>query len=565
VGDVGMGVCRVDVFDHEQWAKQDGLKPPADAFFALLPCFLAKPFDGATLRAELAAPPPGTRAVQLSAAIVEPIRARLPQHPYKPCTDPTKYARRLSAAKAWVETLSVPAIGPLGNWRGRDVQTPWAIGVCERLVGSFSLAPEDAAALIDSIAPGAKNTLALAKNTAQGTWPADLDGEQLDEEARQVAEANRRSDEARARNAAEAAKIVDVVVGDEGLEGFRCRVGCVPAFAHLQNPRSAIGGGPSYRPPSLVQGGWQYWLRRQIPGETLPEISLPDGSGTIPRDTVLRLTKGQLASAVDGPWADWPAVREIRAQNNAADLRPIAPEEFIGEGDPRCEAVLEHAAALAALYLPSLLNQMTAPHQRVHVVSALVRGLMLRPEVAAACIRKATGVHEYLPAPKVPDVRGGIAETGTGNWDHSDREFVDVKMAGTRGASGIRIEVPAPEPVRDTRLDWLDQAVIGAANGDATWSVMSPGVLLEPLHQTLAERVAGLVKQDPFEPLLRAHVRGKEDQRFSSEDLCKVTGADITKKNETGRIRAVMNRLGFEKREFTEPDGNRFRAYARAS
>ncbi len=46
--------------------------------------------------------------------------------------------------------------------------------------------------------------------------------------------------------------------------------------------------------------------------------------------------------------------------------------------------------------------------------------------------------------------------------------------------------------------------------------------------------------------------------------VCKIVGADVECKADTSRIKKLMNKLGFEKREF-DVNGERFRAYARAS
>lgn len=554
--EVGMGICRVDVFDGEAWSAVDGLTPPADAFYAYVPLFLAAPVevkrDGKPfLRVELATPPPGVATRFLSTHIVAAISDCLEAHgPYVACTDATAYERRRPAASAWVASLPALPEEPMLRWRGRDVVTPLVGGVLERLLGSFSLVPEHAVALVASMpgAPPQAQVEQLAVVVAKGgTWPKDLDGATLDEEARQVAEANRRSDEARERNAREAARIVDLVVGEEGIEGFRCRVGCTPPFEHLATPRNALGGGPAFRPPSLVQGGWQYWLRRQIPGEPLTEFALPDGSGMIPRDTVLRMTKGQLAAAVSGCWADVHTVRAMRGGHGVIDRRPIRDDEFIGAGDPRIEALQEHADAIVAEYRGQLWAPLSAPWLRLHVVSALVRGLLLRPDLAAARILASSPTHQA--ADGMPD------------------EARRVQMAGTFNVAGLPEPgdiAPAVAPRAGWKQDEIEAACVAAADGDPLWAVMSPGVLLEPLKPTLLERLASVVRQDPWEPVLRAALRGREDERFRSDEVCKFVGADVERVADTSRIKKIMAKLRFEKREF-EVNGDRFRAYARAS
>ena len=564
MSEVGPALWLVELFDEEGWAKVDGLRPPAQVFICPAIAFIDGPIEvkhegQPLLRIEPATgPQPGMRPVNLSAAIANVIRAGLKVHAYKPCADAGGYERRMSAAKEWMATTqSVPMVGPLGRWKGRDIISPWATAVLERLVGSFSLAPGHAAALLESLATpgtGGTNSLAMAKAITTGTWPADLDGAAIDEEHRVAEAAQKRSDEARERNAIEAAKIIDVVVGDADIEGFRCPVGVMPPFAHLIGPGGPMVG-PQVKPPSLVQGGWQYWLRRVLPGEPLPEITMPDGSGTIPKNTVLRLTKGALAGAVEGCWQDVFVVRALRDQQGVVDRRALEPGEMIGEGDPRCAVVLAAAENIVAQYPRALLDPMTAPWQRVHVVSSLVRGLLLRPEVAAASIRRGMGVTEFLPPERVANIRASAITNPDGmSWDHSDRQWESMQLP--------RRLQPAPEaPVRDERADWVEDAVIAAAMGDTLWAVMSPGVLLDAVPTPTA---APTERQDKWEPKLRSALRGRGGEHLRSEDVCKLVGADVQKTSDTSRIKAVMNKLGWTKREVVV-EGERFRAYSRSA
>jgi len=563
VSEVGPASWLVELFDEEGWAKVDGLRPPAQVFICPAIAFIDGPIEvkhegQPLLRIEPATgPQPGIHPVHLSAAIAEVIRAALPAHTYKPCADAAGYERRHTAAKEWMATQSVPTVGPLGRWKGRDIVSPWAVAALERLVGSFSLAPEHAAALLESLASagtGGTNSQTMAKAITQGTWPADLDGENLDEEHRAAEAAQKKSDEARERNAKEAVRIVDVVVGDADIEGFRCPVGVMPPFAHLIGPGGPMIG-PQVKPPSLVQGSWQYWLRRQIPGEPLPEITMPDGSGTIPRSTVLRLTKGALAGAVSGCWQDVFTVRAMRDQQGAVDRRAIEPSEMIGEGDPRCETVLTAAEKIVAQYPHALLDPMAAPHQRLHVVSALVRGLLLRPEVAAACIRRGMGVTEFRAPEKVPDIRmHSISNPDGMSWDHSDRGWDNMMLP--------RRLQPEPEaPVRDERANWVDEAVIAAAMGDTLWAVMSPGVLLDAVP---APTAAPTERQDKWEPKLRSALRGRGGEHLRSEEVCALVGADVQKTSDTSLVKKIMGKLGWTKREVVV-DGERFRAYSRSA
>ncbi len=256
------------------------------------------------------------------------------------------------------------------------------------------------------------------------------------------------------------------------------------------------------------------------------------------------MTKGQLAAVVDGPWQDIFAIRALREGYGAIDRRPIEPSEFIGEADDRWPVVAERAAAIVSEYLSQLIN---GGPQRLYVVSSLVRGLLVRPELAADLIAGA-----LVPAAPL----GG------------NQRFKRVVASGTFNVGGDRgaPEALEPEPKRVVAPpDWVEAACVMAAEG-TDYAYTSPGSLLPELEPTLLERAALAVglRQDPYEPVLRAALRGHEGDRFTSEDVCRFVGADVTRRNETGRIKRVLEKLGWTKKEFDD-GGERYRAYARAS
>ena len=286
---------QIDVFDGAAFARLAGSRAPSSSFVAKLPCYLAGPVDvskdGAPFL-RVTPVPPSAGARPLPVAVVNEIAKALPWHSYAaPCTDAKGLERRRTVARVALESVAIPS-GPLAGWSGLDFVSPIVIGVAERLIGSFELPDEDVADLISAL-PGAPNGVrvrALIEHVRKqgGTWPQSHDAQTIDEEARQIEASMKASEAASARNAAEAVRIVEVRLSDEGIEGFRARVGLLPAFAHLINSKTAF-----------QQDGWNYFLRRALPGELLPTITGADGSGTIAGDTQLRISTASATATAD--------------------------------------------------------------------------------------------------------------------------------------------------------------------------------------------------------------------------------------------------------------------------
>jgi hypothetical protein len=540
MNEIGMGICRVDVFNENAWARLDGMKPPAQSFQAYVPLFITKPID---IEAAPAVPffrvafeqdvPLTAQAIRLPVKVVDLIRTALKMHgPYEECTDISGYQRRLEAAKIWVAKQTFDGGGPLARFRGTTAAL--VRGVLERLIGSFSLTDEDAVAIAAGVW-GAPTTDVVAQIAAVvrkgGTWPADLDGKNLDDEHRAAVASRKRSEAAHARNAAEAGKIVDVVVGDEGIEGFVERIGIIPRWKHLQQRGAFDNAEHAVRPPTVVQNGLCFWLRRQIPGESLPSVE-----GTVPPDTKLRMTKSQLAS-VPGCWSDVFVVRELRAAHGVIDRRALTVDELIGEGDARLDTITEAARPLLT---PTMLAE--GSPTRLHVVSSLVRGYLLRPEVAAALIEAALMVSD--PSEPFPM--------------HARR----VRIAGTVNGTGMPLggldrTVPAPTLRGWTRAE-IEEACVAAVSGDEFWSWTSPGSLLAGLK--FDAKTAP--KQDPWLPILARALHGRDGEKFRTDALCKIVGGSVDRRDDTSRIKKIMLGLGWKRAEFKD-NGERFRAYVK--
>ena len=140
-------------------------------------------------------------------------------------------------------------------------------------------------------------------------------------------------------------------------------------------------------------------------------------------------------------------------------------------------------------------------------------------------------------------------------------------VGGDRSAPEALDDTPAPAP-RGPMTDWVDAACLGAAEGVPAWSWHGPGVLLPAMEPSFLARTASAIglRQDPWSPILKKALRGREDERFKSEDLVAIlrdAGQDVLleRPSDTSRIKKIVAGMGFEKREF-QIDGVRVKAYA---
>ena len=116
------------------------------------------------------------------------------------------------------------------------------------------------------------------------------------------------------------------------------------------------------------------------PGQPLPLIETAF-AGTVGPDVVFRMTRGRLNS-IPGTAYDWLFLRQLRESHGAIDRRQLQPQEMVGAADDRFDVVAEQARALIAENIQGLVNPMNSPATRGDVVSAIVRGMLLRPECA---------------------------------------------------------------------------------------------------------------------------------------------------------------------------------------
>ena len=230
-----LGPARLTVFDEALWKQIDGRAPRGTLVWApfCVPGALdvAGPDGRPFLRLEVTKPERGERMLFLSSAIVA--ECNVPTHPLVTCTDPAGRDRRLAAFKAWLSTLSPIPTEPKNRFR--DEVTPVVIALMDRGLGSFALSHADVVAAVAELrgAPSRAELEEIASRLTESTWPTDLQGAALDEEARAAAEHQARSEAARKRNEEAALQVIEFTAGEQGIIGFWATVGTVPPWENL--------------------------------------------------------------------------------------------------------------------------------------------------------------------------------------------------------------------------------------------------------------------------------------------------------------------------------------------
>ena len=545
--EIRSGTALVTVFDRDRHADLWKIgAPKGDAYYVNCPF----PIKGehevkGLLHLELATPRPGSPILHWPLALAQAVGASFKQHQYQPVTDRAALKRYREEAD---QVLPQPPPRGLGALYSGQSQQVFDHGVLHLLCGAFGFDQVEALEIFESRYARQPSV----EPPSIGPWPqppvfaAASDLAFAEQQA-----ARKRSEDAAARIAKQQAAVHEATVGELGLDGLVIDFGCALP-KQLQDGR----GTALLRPTQM--GSKQVLLWQPPLGETLPPVELYPGCRVLPRDYVLRGPKGYFQN-LGCPDAALFFIRDLREAHGCIDRRPLVEDEMMD--DRRFESFSYYAKGVLAPHVVNLLSDVARPWIRTWAVSWLVRGNLVHPEMAARLLREVMCLKEFVPPAPATNIRmNAISNPGGMSWDHSDRQWENIQLP--------RRLLPEPEaPVRETRGDWIEEKCLHAALGKE-YSHHSPGACLPEVQSSVWDRTP--VQQDEFEAPLRAAIRGHEADRFSSEDLVRVLkkaglDCDISRKNDMGRVKAIMAGMSFMKREYTEADGTRGRAYARAS